>query len=48
MSTDGHFLSAASWANLVADNVNYKDHPDPGDSYPFPTECHFAGAALVG
>lgn len=47
MSTDGHFLAAASWANLQAD-INDVDSPEPGDDYPFPTECHFAGAALVG
>jgi hypothetical protein len=47
MSTDGHFLSAPSWANLQAD-VNDVNNPNPGDSYPFPTACHFAGSALVG
>jgi hypothetical protein len=47
MATDGHFLSAASWANEQAD-TNDVDNPNPGDSYPFSTACHFAGAALVG
>jgi hypothetical protein len=47
MSVDGHFLSAASWANLQAD-VEDIEEPDPSDNYPFPTTCHFAGAALVG
>lgn len=47
MSTDGHFLAAASWANLQAD-INDIDNPEAGDDYPFSTECHFAGAALVG
>jgi hypothetical protein len=47
MSTDGHFLSAASWANLQAD-VEDVNNPEAGDDYPFPTTCHFAGAALVG
>lgn len=47
MSTDGHFLSAASWANLQAD-VDDINEPEAGDDYPFPTTCHFAGAALVG
>jgi hypothetical protein len=47
MSTDGHFLSAASWANLQAD-IEDIDNPEAGDDYPFSTECHFAGAALVG
>lgn len=46
MSTDGHFLSAASWANLQAD-VNDVEEPEIEDEYPFSTECHFAGAALV-
>jgi hypothetical protein len=46
MSTDGHFMSAPSWANLQAD-IN--DQNEPGeDDYPFSTECHFAGSALVG
>jgi hypothetical protein len=46
MSTDGHFLSAPGWANLQADieDINIP----AGDSYPFGTTCHFAGAALVG
>ncbi len=47
MSTDGHFLAAASWANLQAD-ITDVDSPEAGDDYPFSTECHFAGAALVG
>jgi hypothetical protein len=47
MSTDGHFLSAPSWANLQAD-VEDLNNPEAGDDYPFPTTCHFAGAALVG
>jgi hypothetical protein len=47
MSTDGHFLSAPSWANLQAD-TNDVNSPKPEDDYPFPTACHFAGAALVG
>lgn len=47
MSTDGHFLSAASWANLQAD-VDDINEPEAGDDYPFSTTCHFAGAALVG
>lgn len=47
MSTDGHFLAAPSWANLQAD-VNDVNNPNPGDNYPFPTTCHFAGAAFVG
>jgi hypothetical protein len=46
MSTDGHFLSAASWANLQAD-TNDTNTP-AGHNYPFNTTCHFAGAALVG
>jgi len=47
MSTDGHFLSAASWANLQAD-ITDVEWPEATDKYPFSTECHFAGAALVG
>jgi hypothetical protein len=47
MSVDGHFLSAASWANLQAD-VNDENEPEAGDDYPFSTACHFAGSALVG
>jgi hypothetical protein len=47
MSTDGHFLSAPSWANMQAD-INDIETPEPGDNYPFSTECHFAGSALVG
>lgn len=47
MAVDGHFLSAPSWANLQAD-VNDINNPNPGDNYPFPTACHFAGSALVG
>ena len=47
MSTDGHFMSAPSWANLQAD-VEDINNPEAGDDYPFPTTCHFAGAALVG
>ena len=46
MSTDGHFMSAPSWANLQAD-INDLDEPGE-DDYPFTTECHFAGSALVG
>jgi hypothetical protein len=47
MSTDGHFLSAPSWANMQAD-VEDINSPEAGDDYPFGTTCHFAGAALVG
>lgn len=47
MATDGHFLSAASWANMQAD-INDVNSPEAGDDYPFSTECHFAGSALVG
>jgi hypothetical protein len=47
MSTDGHFLAAASWANMQAD-INDVNSPEAGDDYPFSTECHFAGSALVG
>lgn len=47
MSTDGHFLAAASWANMQAD-INDVNTPEAGDDYPFSTECHFAGSALVG
>lgn len=47
MATDGHFLSAASWANEQAD-INDIEEPEATDKYPFSTECHFAGAALVG
>jgi hypothetical protein len=47
MAVDGHFLSAASWANLQAD-INDINNPEAGDDYPFPTACHFAGSALVG
>jgi hypothetical protein len=47
MATDGHFLSAPSWANEQAD-INDINNPTAEDDYPFPTECHFAGAALVG
>jgi hypothetical protein len=47
MSTDGHSLSAASWANLQAD-TNDQNEPEAGDDYPFPNTCHFAGAALIG
>jgi hypothetical protein len=47
MSTDGHFLAAPSWANEQAD-INDVESPEAGDKYPFSTECHFAGAALVG
>jgi hypothetical protein len=47
MSTDGHFLAAASWANIQAD-INDINQPEVGDNYPFSTTCHFAGAALVG
>lgn|GEM_PF-987756 len=47
MSLDGHFLSAASWANLQADDDD-ENEPEAGDDYAFPTTCHFAGAALVG
>lgn len=47
MSTDGHFMSLASYANLVSD-ISYEEEPSPGDNYPFSTECHFAGSALVG
>jgi hypothetical protein len=47
MSTDGHFLSAASWANQQAD-INDINSPNAEDDYPFSTECHFAGSALVG
>jgi hypothetical protein len=47
MATDGHFLSAPSWANLQAD-INDVEEPEVEDKYPFPTECHFAGSALVG
>ena len=47
MSLDGHFLSAASWANLQADTEDINE-PEAGDDYAFSTTCHFAGAALVG
>jgi hypothetical protein len=47
MSTDGHFLSAPSWANLQADLEDI-NNPNAEDDYPFSTECHFAGSALVG
>lgn len=47
MATDGHFLAAASWANVQADNTDLNS-PNPEDDYPFPTACHFAGSALVG
>jgi hypothetical protein len=47
MATDGHFLAAPSWANLQAD-INDINNPNAEDDYPFPTECHFAGSALVG
>src|SRR3954471_7756598 len=47
MSLDGHFLSAASWANMQADSDDVNE-PEAGDDYAFPTTCHFAGAALVG
>ena len=46
MATDGHFLAAPSWANEQAD-TNDTNNP-AGHNYPFPTACHFAGAALVG
>jgi hypothetical protein len=46
MSTDGHFLAAPSWGNEVSD-TSFTESP-VGHSYPFPTACHFAGAALVG
>lgn len=46
MSTDGHFLSAPAWGNIVSD-TSFTNEPT-GHSYPFPTACHFAGAALVG
>jgi len=47
MATDGHFLAAASWANEQAD-INDVNSPNAEDDYPFSTECHFAGSALVG
>jgi hypothetical protein len=47
MATDGHFLAAASWANEQAD-INDVNSPTAEDAYPFSTECHFAGSALVG
>jgi len=47
MSTDGHFLALSAFANLVSD-TSYEGVPNPGDNYPFSTDCHFAGAALVG
>jgi hypothetical protein len=47
MSTDGHFLAAPSWANEQAD-INDIEEPEATDKYPFSTECHFAGSALVG
>jgi hypothetical protein len=47
MSTDGHFLAEPSWANEQAD-INDVNSPTASDDYPFPTECHFAGSALVG
>jgi len=47
MSTNGHFLAAASWANEQAD-INDIEEPEVTDEYPFSTECHFAGSALVG
>jgi len=47
MSVDGHFMAVASWANLLGDTT-YVDEPEASDDYPFPTTCHFAGAALVG
>ncbi len=47
MSTDGHFMSLAPYANLLGD-TSYEEEPSPGDNYPFSTECHFAGSALVG
>jgi hypothetical protein len=47
MATDGHFLAAPSWANMQAD-INDIEEPEVEDKYPFSTECHFAGAALVG
>lgn len=47
MSTDGHFMALSPFANLVGD-TSYEEEPSPGDNYPFSTECHFAGAALVG
>jgi hypothetical protein len=45
-STDGHFLAAPAWANIVAD-TSFTESPT-GHSYPFPTPCHFEGTALVG
>ncbi len=48
MSTDGHFMAVPSWGNLAADNSTFFKNEPGTDSYPFPTECHFAGAALVG
>jgi hypothetical protein len=47
MSTDGHFMSAPSWANIQAD-VEDVNEPNAEDDYPFNTTCHFAGSALVG
>lgn len=47
MATDGHFLAAPSWANMQAD-INDIEEPEVEDKYPFSTECHFAGSALVG
>jgi hypothetical protein len=48
VSTDGgHFISLPPDANLIAD-TSYVNTPETGDDYPFSTDCHFAGTALVG
>lgn len=48
VSTDGgHFISLPPDANVIADTT-YVNTPETGDDYPFSTDCHFAGSALVG
>jgi hypothetical protein len=47
MSSDGHFLALLRFGNLVGD-TSYEAEPSAGDNCSFATDCHFAGAALVG
>jgi hypothetical protein len=48
MGQDGHFMMVPGWGNLQADEDYYLNYPTASDDYGFPTDCHFAGVALVG
>jgi hypothetical protein len=48
MGQNGGFMMVPGWGNLQADEVYDVDSPTASDDYGFPTDCHFAGVAMVG